>query len=318
MNPLIIRSRTARHAQGFTLIELILVIAILALMTGLLLMAVQRVRESARKMVCVSNLRQLAIASDIYVTRHGHYVSNGWGFRWGPEADRGLGPNQPAGWVYQLAFELDPVAAESFAQADARQERHPYLSTVRCPSRSAPRFGPAHPQSQLINYDWQPKIPKTDYAINEGDQNARTPRGPESLEALDSVQPNPGTEPTGISYQRSRVRPAMVCDGLSHTYLIGEKHVFRDAYSTYEDRGYNESCWTGVNRDSRRLTNTAPIPDWWHAKGKQFGSAHTSVWHVAFCDGSVRQLTFEINYKIHQMNGHRCDRGHVQDDPFGG
>ena len=309
-----------RRIAAFTLPELIVSLAIVAMLLALLLMALQRTREAARQVTCMSNLRQLAIASDIYLTRTGHFVSNGWGYNWGPEADRGLGAEQPAGWVYQLAFELDPAAAESFARPASGEAPHPYLSVVRCPTRAAPRLGPASPRVSPVNYIWQQAVPKSDYAINEGDSYTRNDGGPDGLavETVSGYDWSRGAQATGISYQRSRVRPGMVCDGLSHTYLIGEKHVFRDAYHAADAPGHNVSCWSGVYRDLSRWTAGAPIPDTWHGVGSRFGSAHSGIWHVAFCDGSVRKFTFDIDGLAHQKNGHRCDRGSVVSDPFGG
>jgi prepilin-type N-terminal cleavage/methylation domain-containing protein len=65
------RISTTRWWRGFTLVEMLVVLAILAVLVGMLLSAIQKVRESASRVCCMNNLRQLTIAMQDFGDQHG-------------------------------------------------------------------------------------------------------------------------------------------------------------------------------------------------------------------------------------------------------
>jgi prepilin-type N-terminal cleavage/methylation domain-containing protein len=108
-----IRSSTRR--QGFTLIELLVVIAIIAILIGLLLPAVQKVREAAARISCGNNMKQLGLATNSYVSAHS-YLPPTWA---------GPGSQQPQNDTGSLHYNLLPFMEGGGIVAAAEDPSNP-------------------------------------------------------------------------------------------------------------------------------------------------------------------------------------------------
>jgi prepilin-type N-terminal cleavage/methylation domain-containing protein/prepilin-type processing-associated H-X9-DG protein len=126
-------------------------------------------------------------------------------------------------------------------------------------------------------------------------------------------------ELTGISYQRSEVSTRQITDGTSKTYMLGEKALKVGFYATGTDGGDNETWCTGFNNDNfRKTANGGPAPGSFSAlpplpdtttddENHSFGSPHSGGCNMAFCDGSVHTISFDIDWQIHRDLGDRAD-----------
>jgi prepilin-type N-terminal cleavage/methylation domain-containing protein/prepilin-type processing-associated H-X9-DG protein len=183
------RRRVTRQAvqrtSGFTLVELLVVIAIIGILVALLLPAIQAAREAARRTQCKNNLRQIALACLNHESTHKAFPHGGWGWHWMGDPDRGFGPQQPGGWIYQATPYLEEEVVFSVGKGlpvgqkaqELKKQMAAGIATFICPTRRSLTTLPAvNPDGQYAdgpgrspnNAAAPDRLAKTDYAINGG------------------------------------------------------------------------------------------------------------------------------------------------------
>lgn len=264
--------------NGFTLVEVLVVIAIVGVMIGLLLPAVEMARESARRNSCGNNLKQIGLAVKLHTDAHGIFPTGGWGKDWIGDPDKGFGTKQPGGWIYNILpylehqnlRDLGKGAKETDKNAAIVELMQQPLETFNCPSRRLPRVYPYRGPVTLNNLSGvliPEKVAKTDYAIN-------------SL----------------LSHEKSEVIIAdiQLSAGMSNTLLIGEKSLARDKYTNGEGVGDQLCMYMGDSDDIRRSASGNPITD--HSNGNGFGGPHPGGCNIVYCDGSVHFILEDASF----------------------
>jgi prepilin-type N-terminal cleavage/methylation domain-containing protein len=112
----------------------------------------------------------------------------------------------------------------------------------------------------------------------------------------------------GLIYRMSRTVPAAIKDGLTNTYLIGEKFVAADEVSSGMAEGDQRPAFVGYSSDVIRWAHEPPTRDSAEtAAPNAFGSGHAAGWTAAYADGSVRTLSFDIDPEVHKLMAGRAD-----------
>lgn len=297
---------------GMTLIELLVVIAIVGILVALILPAVQSAREAVRKTECKNHLKQIGTAFHLHHDTYKHFPTNGWGWRWAGDSQRGFGQSQPGGWCFNVLPFLEHEAARELATGGmpTSQLLQTPLEVLYCPSRRATASYPVGAGLPTIhNAALVAVASRTDYAVCAGDAIINTPAGPPSTNPSDlqSYAWPPWRDATGVGYVRTTIRMAEVTDGTSNTALVGEKYLSRLHYLDGVSLGDDQPAYLGDDADNRRWTDEPPKRDGKSDDIQHFGSAHSGGCHFVLADGSTRLISYTIDATVFKHFGNRHD-----------
>ena len=296
-----------RKRAAFTLVELLVVIAIIGVLVALLLPAVQAARESARRMSCGNNLKQLGIAV------HNYHDTYNWlpisispwqeGPRFTPQRN-GKGwivsvlPFMEQGTLYsdfeQFGFRGDMFSGANGAglmNTNCRNAMKTRLKVLRCPSDGKSDL------TSRVQFQWSNiEVALTSYKGVIGDTR---------MGGTSSV--HPGTTPdchgnvdcNGIFYRNNyqdNLRLAVISDGTANTFMIGEDVPF---YNNHSTAFYSNGDYCSCHGPPNYMPKPANPDAWWNAM--TFRSLHPNSLQFCMADGSVHVVSQTISHTLYRQ-----------------
>ena len=284
-------SRQIKRSLGFTLVELLVVIAIIGALVALLLPAIQAAREAARRSECSNNLKQIALATQMYHDTNRHF----------PPGRNGL-DDFATSWAFTLlqfleggnVFQTWKRDAAPFEEENASAMRTP-VKTYYCPSRRAP----------AADRDFIDGFPPTLLAEGVGaggDYAANAGRDSVSYGVDAQLRPLSSIDETvaGPIFTFSEIRDRHVEDGLSNTIAVGERHIPPEKENPIaglqqlaqgDTAFFSGDISYSILRSSRDGLAEGPQD----ASREKFGSEHNGISQFAFLDGHVQIIAHTID-----------------------
>lgn len=278
-----------RHRSGFSLVELLVIVAILAVFIAMLLPAINRVRETANRAACLNNLRQIGLALQTRMTTYGCYPPGGVT---GPAPEVGVRTKTKHSWIAVILNDLDqkPLAQQYTFNAswnDAANEpaiTHS-LRIVTCPSSPPGRVGDS-------------KAAASDYAAVNGIAS--------DTDAAGYTFKIPSPHLRGCMYENSRTRPQDISDGLGNTIMIAEDscrpQLWRNGRKMISSgNSVSGAGWAdrqnvfaihGASADGSVIVGPYGVN---RTNSNEIFSLHPGGANVLFADGSARFLSEELS-----------------------
>jgi prepilin-type N-terminal cleavage/methylation domain-containing protein/prepilin-type processing-associated H-X9-DG protein len=291
--------------KGFTLIELLVVIAIIAILIGLLVPAVQKVREAAARIQCQNNLKQLGLAAHNFHSTYKRFppavnIPGQDQFGWPVAPDRSR-------W-YSMTMALMPyIEQDNLRKNVIDNVPNPHYQNCN---------GPNSIGAQVINIEICPSdsaLPDPPVGTYGAYYFGLVSYGGCSGTSATTTNGNQSLK-NGIFYMNSSVSILSITDGTSNTLMFGERSRLNlPATSTSQSLG----GWAWVNQyaqEDNTMNASEPIEGINTHDLNQFGSQHASgaICNFTFADGSVHAVAQSINIVTLQRLAARSD-GRVVD-----